>query len=57
VHQFEDGLLEVGEDKASESELCPLALTRIPHTGCYGDNFFSDILCDIFHDFYHEHDC
>lgn len=57
MHQFEDGLLEVGEDKASESELCPLALTRIPHTGCYGDNFFSDILCDIFHDFYHEHDC
>jgi hypothetical protein len=58
MHQTGDGLLEFGEDKGSESELCPRALTKVLHTGCYGDNFFlSDILCDIFRDFHHEHDC
>jgi len=58
MHQTEDGLLEVGEDKGSESELCPSALTTVLHTGCHGGNIFiSDILCVTFPDFHHEQDC
>jgi hypothetical protein len=58
VHQTEDGLLEFGEDKGSDSELCPLAPMKVLHTGCHGESFFlSDILCDILHDFHNEHDC
>jgi len=41
MYQSEYGVLEVGEDKESESELGPRALTKVLHTGCHGDNFFS----------------
>jgi hypothetical protein len=40
VHQTEDEFLEVGEDKGSESELCPRALKKVLHTGCHGEFFF-----------------
>jgi len=29
MHQTEDGILEVGEDKGSDSELCLRALTKV----------------------------
>jgi hypothetical protein len=58
MHQTEDGLLEVGAEKRSESEICPRALRKVLHTGCHVEHFFlSDILRDTFHDFHHEHDC
>ena len=58
MHQAEEGLLEIGEDKGSDSELCPRALKQVLLIGCHGDNFFlSDILCDTAHDFHHEHVC
>jgi hypothetical protein len=57
MHQFEDGHLEVGEDKESESELCPLSLLRGYCILGVMVIFFSDILCDTFYDSYHEHDC
>jgi hypothetical protein len=57
MHQPEDRLREVGEDKWLECELWPLPSTKLLRTGCHGDAFLFDILCDIFYDFYYEHDC
>jgi hypothetical protein len=47
MYQSEYGVLEAGEDKGSDSELCPRALTKVLHIGWHGDKFFFQTFCVI----------